>query len=122
MPRPKAPEAALVVSNPTPVEEVPEWRRKLAEIRSGAANSLQLEEVGKVDTSHDNRLPSLTKEVMRLGDVSEETAKELAELIDVVYGDSDEMPEAKITVEEYFKLQIKQAKIMLEFNKSLKLF
>ena len=47
--------------------------RKLAEIRSGAANSLQLEEVGKVDTSHDNRLPSLTKEVMRVGEARSRT-------------------------------------------------
>ena len=103
----------LVASNPEPAR-----RRPLAEIRSGAANSIRLEETRKADTKY--RFKSLlTSEVMLIGEVSEETAKELAELIDVVYGITDGTASMAskflVTIE-----QVEQAKTMLKFNKSLK--
>ena len=103
----------LAASNPEPAR-----RRPLAEIRSGAANSIRLEETRKADTKY--RFKSLlTSKVMLIGEVSEETAKELAELIDVVYGITDGTASMAskflVTIE-----QVEQAKTMLKFNKSLK--
>ncbi len=99
----------LVASNPEPAR-----RRPLAEIRSGAANSIRLEETGKADTK-DRLMSLLTREVMLIGEVSEETAKELAELIHVVYDITDAVDALLVTAE-----QVEQAKTMLKFDKSLK--
>ena len=99
----------LVASNPEPAR-----RHPLAEIRSGAANSIRLEETGKADTK-DRLMSLLTREVMLIGEVSEETAKELAELIHVVYDITDAVDALLVTAE-----QVEQAKTMLKFDKSLK--